>query len=115
MVTDLRAPYLHFHERSRWIKVVAGEGGLEEDDQHENLTEEEEDEMEDEIDVLILEEENYMQGWWALPLPPPLAPHPSSAFFKLVKVSWPAQFCNPDLSDFGSSCDWHPRVSETSL
>ena len=100
----MKAPYFHFHERSRWIKVAAGEGGLEEDDHLENLTEEEE------------MEENYMQGWWALPLPPLLAPLPSSAYFKLVKVRWPADFCNlSDLSDFSTSRDWHPRVSETSL
>ena len=90
--------------------MAAGEGGLEEDNL-ENLTEEEEDE----IDALILEEENYMQGWWALPLPPLLAPLPSSAYFKLVKVRWPADFCNSDLSDYSTSRNWHPRVSETSL
>ena len=106
VVIDLKYPHLHFRE-TYVFKMVANEDDLEEG--------EEEDLTQDHIQELAMEERNQYEGWWALPLPPLLAPLPDSAYFKLRNVLWPAEFTFDDNSDPASARDWHPRVSETSL
>ena len=119
VVTDVKYPHRYFRETSVF-KMVAEEDGLEEEEDDDLEEEEEEDNLtQEEIwefeDSLALEESNQYEGWWALPFPPLLAPLPESAYFKLSKVRWPAEFTYNDSSDPGNARDWHPRVRHVSL
>ena len=104
----MKYPHYYFRETSVFKMVAADEDGLEED---EDLLLPEIWELEDAIAL----ESNQYEGWWALPFPPLLAPLPESAYFKLSKVRWPAEFTYNDSSDPGNARDWHPRVRHVSL